>query len=87
MKRNLLLVLLACLTATAVRADLIWYEGFNYADGDLTNVSSGLWLNASGGSQDMLVSGNQLQVSASASTVPRSSVRACTPINSVSATV
>ena len=60
MKRNLLLVLLACLTATAVRADLIWYEGFNYADGSLTNNSAGVWINHNG-NPDAAVSGGKLQ--------------------------
>ena len=37
MKKNLLTLLLSSLALGSARADLIWYESFNYADGPVTN--------------------------------------------------
>ena len=73
MKRVLLAALLSCFAIASVRADLIWYESFNYADGSLTN--SGLWFKHSGtGSpSDALVKNHKLENSASSpGVVPRS---------------
>jgi len=64
MKRILLTVPLACLCALSVRADLIWYEPFNYSDGDIGTVSSGVWVNFSG-NLDMEVYNHTLEVSSS----------------------
>jgi hypothetical protein len=75
MKNKILLILLAIsaiLTPLATRADLIWYEGFNYPDGNITNVSGGLWVcpgGSNGNGTDMLVSAQSLQVSTTSSTV------------------
>jgi hypothetical protein len=70
MKKLTALLFLSILTAISVRADLIWYDGFNYANGNITNVSSGVWVNFSGNAKnDMIVSSNVLQVSATSSTV------------------
>ena len=73
MRKNLLSVLLlTCLATVSVRADLIWYEGFNYPDGNITNVSSGLWVcpgGNNGNGTDMLCSAHSLQVSTTSSTV------------------
>jgi len=65
MKKNIIKILLAVSAVTAplaARADLIWHEGFHYPNGDLTNASSGVWINFSG-SQDMLVNNSNLEVS------------------------
>ena len=64
MKRILLPLLFSCLAILPVRADLVMYEGFNYADGNLTNVSSGIWAWVSGSGNDLYVSGSKLQVAA-----------------------
>jgi len=59
-----MLAVLALVAPAAVKADLIWYEGFNYANGNLTNVSSGTWINFSGsGLKDMYVNNGKLEVS------------------------
>ena len=62
------------MAVAAARADLIWYEGFNYTNGigGLTNVSDNVWTNFSGsGFKDMIVSNNILQVSATGGTLSR----------------
>jgi hypothetical protein len=59
----MLLTISTLLAPLASRADLIWYEGFNYANGNITNVSNGLWVNFSGsGNHDMFVNSSTLQV-------------------------
>lgn len=64
MKKNLFsIVLLTCLAAVSVRADLIWYESFNYADGDIRTNSS-VWIRTSGSGNDLIVSGHKLEVAA-----------------------
>lgn len=63
MKKVLLTVALSSLALTGLRADLIWYEPFNYADGNLTNVSGGVWTNFSGTlNLNMLVNNHRLEV-------------------------
>ncbi|HEX3797983.1 MAG TPA: hypothetical protein VH413_04715 [Verrucomicrobiae bacterium] len=58
----LLLAVSAFVAPLAAKADLIWYEGFNYPNGVLTNVApAGLWTNFSG-TADMIVSNHVLQV-------------------------
>lgn len=65
-----LLVLTALATPLLARADLIYYEGFNYPDGNITNTSDNVWVNFSGnGFHDMLVASQKLQVSATSSTL------------------
>ena len=64
------LVILTFLTALSARADLIWYDSFQYPDGSLTNVSYPLWVRDSGtgavgGQSDMYVVNSNLQVTAS----------------------
>ena len=73
MKKILALTLPLLLAAWSARADLIWYEGFNYADGSLTNVSSGLWIRSSGTANpsDMYVKNKMVEVSATGGTVSR----------------
>jgi hypothetical protein len=66
-KIAILLLALAGISAPlAARADVVWYEGFNYADGSLTNVSSGTWFKFSGTANpsDMYVTNKILQVTA-----------------------
>jgi len=65
MKRNLLIAFLSLSTIASIRADLIWYEGFNYADGYLPTVSSGVWARHSGSQNDSLVNNKKLEVSTS----------------------
>lgn len=67
MKRILLSVFLSCFALASLRADLIWYEGFNYPDGPITNTSGGIWIKHGGGSgeSDAIVRNNQLEVSTS----------------------
>ena len=75
MKKGLSAMLLACLAAMSARADLIWYEGFNYADGPTTNVSAGVWvIHSSSGANDSFVRDHRLEISGNASTnAPRQS--------------
>lgn len=61
MKKILLMALLSGLTAATVQADLIWYEGFNYANVSLTNNSGGVWAIHSG-ADDVLVNNNRLEL-------------------------
>ena len=73
MKKTLALVLPLLLAALSARADKIWYEGFQYTNGPLTNVSSGVWIKTSGTANpsDMLVANSNLQVSATGGTLSR----------------
>src|ERR1043166_4091662 len=84
MKKGLSAMLLACLAAMSARADLIWYEGFNYADGPTTNVSAGVWvIHSSSGANDSFVRDHRLEISGNASTnAPRQSDRKSTRLNS-----
>lgn len=73
MKRTLLIALLSCLAIFSVRADLIWYEDFNYPDGPIiatsTNGSGTItnWSRHSGSAapSDAVVRANQLEISTS----------------------
>lgn len=69
MKKLAALLFFSILTAISLRANLIWYEGFNYANGNITNVSSGIWQNFSAGSNDMYVVNGSLQVSTTGNAV------------------
>ncbi|MBE0541512.1 MAG: immunoglobulin domain-containing protein [Verrucomicrobia bacterium] len=73
MKKTLLTALLTCLAIFSVRADLIWYEDFNYPDGPIietsTNVSGTItnWSRHSGSAapSDAMVRASQLEISTS----------------------
>ena len=79
MKKLTALLFLSFLAAISVRADLIWYEGFQYTNGSLAatnptlptlnNSSSGYWIRDSGTANpsDMLVVNSNVQVTASGS--------------------
>src|SRR6266550_1601777 len=76
MKKNLLSILFSLLAATSVRADLIWYEGFNYVDGNILVVgtnSSGqpLWFRQNGSGNDALVRDHKLEISTSGTGLAR----------------
>lgn len=67
---KMLLAVTALATPLLARADLIYYDGFNYANGNITNVSSGLWVNFSGsGNHDMYINNKRLELTTSSSTV------------------
>jgi len=65
MKRIVLSLVFSCLVIASVRADLIWYEPFSYANGDLPTVSGGVWTKFSGSLNDMMVYNNTLEVGSS----------------------
>ena len=77
MKKPIAKLLLAALAVTApllVRADLIWYEGFNYPDGNITNESSGIWVcpgGNNGSGTNLYVHDGRLEVSTSSSTIAK----------------
>jgi len=75
MKKFLLAAALLGLAMFSMRADLIWYEGFNYADGPTTNVSAGVWAtHSTSGANDSFIRNNRLEVSGNTSTnAPRQS--------------
>ena len=72
-----LLAVLAVLAPKAVRADLIWYEGFNYPNGSVVTNSvigpstNSLWWRESGSANpmDLVVNNHQLQVFATSGNV------------------
>jgi hypothetical protein len=75
MKKYLLTFAVSCLAAASLRADLIFYEGFNYSDGATTNVSAGVWIiHSTGGTvgtppgNDSFVKNNRLEISGNSST-------------------
>ena len=83
MKKLTALLLFSFLAAVSVRADVIWYEGFNYnppvsGSYNLTNVSLGVWNNFSGsGFHDMLLPANgRLEVSTTGNAVTSRAVMA-----------
>ena len=70
--------LLSFFAALSARADLIWYEGFNYTNGFVETVSTNLWVtNSTGGGggdgspNDMYVNNHRLEVSATGGTDSR----------------
>ena len=79
MKKLTALALFAFLAAASLRADLIWYDGFQYPDGSIiTNTIIGLgtnsiWTRVSGSANpsDLLTANSNLQVSATGGTVSR----------------
>jgi hypothetical protein len=75
MKKLLLSLALSSCSLASVQAGLIWYEGFNYADGPTTNVSAGVWaVHNSSGANDSFIRNNRLEVSGNTSTnAPRQS--------------
>jgi len=70
MKRTiikLLLAVTALIAPLAAKADLIWYDGFQYPNGSIEVNSSGLWIKESGTAAfpgDMLTLNSNLQVAA-----------------------
>ena len=74
---KIMLAVTALATPWVARADLIYYDGFNYPNGSImTNTIIGpstnaLWWRFSGGASppDMIVSGNKLQVLATGGTI------------------
>jgi Immunoglobulin domain len=66
MKKPLIAALLFCLAVISVRADLIWYEPFNYNDGAIITNSSGLWTRHGGTANpsDVLVKNHKVEISA-----------------------
>jgi Immunoglobulin domain len=103
MKKTIVQTILFAIALAAsftAHATLAWYEGFNYADGGITNVSANTWLKFSGnptnGVCDMYVASHQLQVAATisgTSTTPLSRQDDCrrplatTPANPITNTV
>jgi hypothetical protein len=75
MKKHLLTFAISCLAAASLRADLIYYEGFNYADGQLTNTSGGVWaIHSTSGANDFFVKNHRAEISGNTSTnAPRQS--------------
>ena len=79
MKKTLLALALTCLAFLSARADLIWYEGFNYADGSvITNsiITPGVltnWNRHSGTANpsDAFVKNHKLENSATGGTLSR----------------
>lgn len=69
--KKLLLTLLVITAPLFAHADLLWYEGFNYPDGCITNNSAGLWVKTSGTANpsDMFVKNKKVEISATGSTV------------------
>jgi len=69
MKKTLLVTLFTLLTGTFVRADLIWYDGFDYADGSLTNNSGGVWaIHSTSGANDVFVNNHRLELAGNSTT-------------------
>lgn len=64
--KKLLSTMLLALSAVAVRADVVWQEQFNYADGSITNTSAQVWTRFSGTASpsDAYVHGHRLENSA-----------------------
>lgn len=76
MKKLLLSLLLTCSAALCVRADLIWYEGFDYPDGQIFVTSTNLdgttnWFRHSGSANDSFVRNRRLEISASGGSLNR----------------
>jgi hypothetical protein len=73
MKKILFSLILSASTLVTARADLIWYEGFNYPDGPITNSSGGVWLKHGGTAtpSDAIVRDSRLEVSTSGTGLAR----------------
>jgi hypothetical protein len=71
MKKYLLTLSVAALAVTAARANLIWYENFNYADGCIETNSAGLWVCHSPipAQVDSIVVNKRFEISGNASTL------------------
>ena len=71
MKKLIPLIMLLVLSAVAVRADVVWQEQFNYADGSITNTSAQVWTRFSGSASpsDALVKGHRLENGATSGTL------------------
>ena len=52
---------MSCLALATLRADLIWYEGFNYPNGQIISNSAGLWARHSGSGSDANVFNHKLE--------------------------
>jgi hypothetical protein len=67
MKKITALILLTCLSALFSRADVIYQDLFNYANGMITNTSGGLWIlhSATAPGQGGIVNNHRLEVSSS----------------------
>ena len=63
--KNLLAFFALCFCSMSARADLIYYESFNYADGPIQTVGSPFWLVQSGTGNDAFVHNHKLEVSSS----------------------
>lgn len=79
MKKLLLTLAVSCFAAASLRADLLWYEGFNYLNGPIiatgTNADGSTnWFRHSGTASpsDSIVASQKLQVSATGGTLSRS---------------
>jgi hypothetical protein len=71
MRKLTALFLFSFLAAISVRADLIFYDGFQYTNGSIETNSSGLWTRESGTASptDMIVNNSNLQVAATGGTI------------------
>ncbi len=69
MKKVLILITLLLMAVGSVRADLMWYEGYNYPDGPITNSAPGIWFKHSGSAlpSDALVHNDREEVSSTSS--------------------
>src|SRR5437899_12526735 len=67
MKKHLLTFAISCLAAASLRADVLWYESFNYPNGSIETNSGGLWICHSPANplKDSIVGNQKLQVAAS----------------------
>ena len=63
-KKSVAAIFLSCLAIVSLRADVVFIEQFNYADGAITNVAAGVWSKHSGNAtgSDALVANHNLQV-------------------------
>jgi hypothetical protein len=69
MKKHLLTLAISFLAAASLRADLVYYEGFNYADGQLTNTSGGVWaIHSTSGANDFYIKNHRAEISGNTST-------------------
>src|SRR5437879_11697469 len=74
MKKSLLTALISLSAIGGVRADVIFNENFNYADGSITNNAPGIWYKHSGNAPppgDALVHNHREEISATGGTLSR----------------